>query len=166
MIGFMGVGKTTLGRAVAERLSMPFVDLDEAIERTAGMTICEIFAQEGEAGFREREAACLGQVVATTTRAIVATGGGTFANETNRRLMEQAGRTVWLKASSKALLERAREGSAHRPMWRSDETARELLAERQRHYRLAELHVELDDERPEAAVDRLHRLLAPFCENA
>lgn len=164
LIGFMGAGKTTLGREIARRLSLPFFDLDEEIEREAGLSVMEIFDRFGEPGFRRREQASLKSLIERRDRGVIATGGGAFTQPENRELMERSGRTVWLNVSTDAIL--ARGSSRTRPLWRSDEEARTLMALRLPEYRLAQLQLRLTDETVEEGVDRLHRLLAPYCNNA
>ncbi|GIX30032.1 MAG: shikimate kinase [Porticoccaceae bacterium] len=107
LVGPMGVGKTTIGRLVAQRLGRPFVDLDEEIEARAGADIPWIFDVEGEEGFRRREAALLAEV-AQKRGWVVATGGGVVLRADNRRLMRQSGVVVFLDASVEQLYRRTR----------------------------------------------------------
>ncbi|HEY6066038.1 MAG TPA: thiamine phosphate synthase, partial [Thermoanaerobaculia bacterium] len=95
LVGFMGSGKTVIGRRIAERLGVPFVDLDLEIERTSGLTVRAIFETAGEAAFREREAAFLGGTEALEN-AVVATGGGSWMSEGNRRTILRRGTPVYL----------------------------------------------------------------------
>lgn len=105
LVGLMGVGKSTVGRALAERLGRPFVDLDEAVVAAAGRPVAQLFAEEGEAGFRAREAAVLAEVLGAGAAAVVATGGGAvLCGRSRDRLAGQA--TVWLRASPPVLAER------------------------------------------------------------
>jgi shikimate kinase len=157
LVGFMGTGKTTLGRAVADRMGLPFVDLDERIEAASGMTVAEIFAAEGEAGFRRRESDALRRWVSTGEPAVVATGGGAFAIEENRVLMKSSGVVVWLDVPVGELLERI-EG-ADRPLWSSPEEVRTLHGRREGSYREAHRRLALGGVGPEEAAERLHLLL-------
>ena len=95
LIGMMGCGKSTVGRLLAERMRLPLIDLDEEIARAAGKTIPEIFAQEGEAGFRARETAALERALARED-GVIATGGGIVTRAENIRMMREKGFVVWL----------------------------------------------------------------------
>ena len=105
LIGYRGAGKSTVARLLAERLGWDWVDTDEAIEASRGKTIREIFAIEGEHGFRTAESALLAEVCKSEHR-VVATGGGLVLAEANRRLMGMAGRVVWLHADAATLWKR------------------------------------------------------------
>lgn len=96
LIGYRGTGKSTVGRLISQRLDLPFVDSDDEIERRAGQSIAEIFASEGEAGFRDREAEIV-RDLAAQDRTIVALGGGSVLREVNQIAISQ-GRVVWLQA--------------------------------------------------------------------
>lgn len=115
LIGFMGSGKTTLGRALAAATGLRFIDLDEYIEEQSGATVREIFATRGEAAFREIERATLLEV-SRMDDVIVACGGGTPCFGSNMELMNTTGLTVLLEASFPRLLERLTEGRAKRPL--------------------------------------------------
>jgi shikimate kinase len=95
LIGPRGSGKTTVGRALAARLGWAFADADEHVEAAAGQTIAAIFAAEGEAGFRDREAAALAELCGHTDH-VVATGGGAVLRPANRELLRRSGFVVWL----------------------------------------------------------------------
>jgi shikimate kinase len=160
LVGFMGTGKTTLGRQVAERMGLPFVDLDERIERSSGVSVPEIFAREGEDGFRRRESQALGELVEELEHFVVATGGGAFTVEANRRLMKSEGVVVWLDVPIGEVLARiARIESSERPLWKTPEEVRALHERRQGSYRKAHHRLALDGAEPSEAVERLHRLL-------
>lgn len=105
LIGYMGCGKTTLGEVLAQQMGVPFIDLDEYIERQQGMTIVEIFAREGEERFRQLEAAALGEVAAMDG-VIIACGGGTPCHGNNMTLMNEMGVTVWLTTSPERITAR------------------------------------------------------------
>lgn len=145
LLGLPGAGKTTLGRRLATHYGRPFLDLDAAIAADAGCAIPAIFAAEGEAGFRTREAAMLRQVLAAPGPPLVlAAGGGTPCFHDNMTLLNAAGFTVWLDVPVPALAARlAAAGSASRPLLAAAEAPekwlRETLAARQRFYQLARL---------------------------
>ena len=135
LVGFMGSGKTSVGKILAERLGAPFVDLDETISRKAGRTIAEIFREHGEVGFRAHERAALREVLESSTPLVLATGGGTFADASMRRWVRTVARTVYLKASPEVLFARIGAGSARavRPLLAGPDplaTIRRLLTER------------------------------------
>ncbi len=141
LVGFMGSGKSTVGRRLAERLSMPFVDLDDEIERTSGKTIRALFEQSGEEAFRLREAAFL-EGTESLPAAVIATGGGCFAQEANRRRIARLGTSVFLDASLAAVRERLR-GKTDRPLFQTPEQLAGLFAAREPFYRMARVCVNL-----------------------
>lgn len=113
LIGMMGSGKSTVGALIAARARVPFVDLDAAIVAAAGIEVPEIFATEGEAGFRERETAAL--LEAADAGAVVACGGGVVLAEQNVRVMRSRGPVVWLEADPAELAVRLGTGEG-RPL--------------------------------------------------
>lgn len=110
LIGYRGSGKTTIGKLLAVRLDRPSIDCDDLIEQAAGQTIREIFASEGEAGFRDREQAAIEQLAAEAVAqpAVVALGGGAVLREANRAAICRSGRRVWLTAPPHVLASRIR----------------------------------------------------------
>lgn len=107
LVGMMGSGKTTIGRALAMHLGKVFVDSDEEIQQRTGVTITHIFDIEGEAGFRQREAAAIRDLVGRDNM-VLATGGGAVLAEQNRALLKQNGIVIYLKASVHDLWQRTR----------------------------------------------------------
>ncbi len=105
LIGYRGTGKTTVARLAAVRLGWDWCDADEVIEEQAGKTIRAIFAEEGEAGFRDREAAVLAELC-RRDRHVIATGGGVVLRPENRARLREAGRVVWLTADAETLWQR------------------------------------------------------------
>lgn len=98
IVGYRGTGKTSVARLVAQRLGWQAVDVDDQIERAAGMTVAEIFARQGEDAFRDYEQRVLHDALALD-RAVVSTGGGTLGRDANRRAVKQATHVVWLTAT-------------------------------------------------------------------
>ncbi len=113
----MGTGKSVVGRLLAKKLRRPFLDLDERIERQAGRSIAELFATEGEAGFRKRETHVV-QKVAALKNHIIATGGGVMLNEDNVRALKRSGLLVCLTASPEMIFERTSASVHARPLLR------------------------------------------------
>lgn len=117
LIGLMGAGKTTVGQNCARGLGRAFVDTDAVVEANAGETVPEIFAREGEAGFRARERAALVDALAAPEPLVIACGGGAILDPENRRTVRDRGFVVWLQASPEVLAERVeRDGVDARPM--------------------------------------------------
>jgi shikimate kinase len=140
LVGMMGSGKSAVGRAAAERLGEPFVDLDEEITAAAGRPISAVFADEGEACFRAAEAEAVAAVAGR--RAVVAVGGGAVLTERSRRLMRETGTVVWLDAEVGELVARVGGGQG-RPLLAGPDTAgtlAALAAERRPAYRAAAHH--------------------------
>ena len=156
LTGFMGSGKTTAGRRLAERLGMPFVDLDQEVERRAEMTVREIFERQGEPSFRRLEAEALRALLAEPDL-VVATGGGTMAFEANARLIQASGLSVWLNPSFATIVARiGGRGKADRPLFKDEVEALALYRERLPAYRRADLTLDIaPDEGPEEIAARL-----------
>ena len=106
LIGYRGSGKTTVGRALADRLGWGFVDTDQQIEETAGRTIRDIFAESGETTFRDLETAAIEQVAGLAAASVISLGGGAVLRERNRHILSHSGRCVWLRAPAELLYER------------------------------------------------------------
>lgn len=105
LTGYRGSGKTSVGKLLGQRLSRPVIDLDDRIEAAAGMSIREIFEEEGEAGFRDRESVAL-RMAGVELPSVISLGGGAILREENRRLIAATGFCVWLKADIDTVLER------------------------------------------------------------
>ena len=141
LVGFMGSGKSVVGRALAELAGLPFVDTDEAVTRREGMAIEEIFRRRGEGAFREAEWNVL-QGLEDGGPAVVATGGGLFLGVENRRLVRRLGRSVWLDVPLEIAAHRVGPGTG-RPLWREDPLMLRALFERRRAaYALADARVD------------------------
>lgn len=105
LIGYRGCGKSSIGQRLASRLGRPFIDTDREVEREAKATIAEIFAQEGESGFRDRETRALQNAIALPP-SVIATGGGMILRPENREMMKRHGLVFWLQASPEELWQR------------------------------------------------------------
>ena len=120
LIGFMGSGKSTVGRELNHRLGYPLVDMDHAIERKAGKPITAIFAEDGEQAFRDMETWLLEELMdPAAPRRIISTGGGVIGREGNRALLRQLGYVVWLHAPLALILERTAK-NRERPLLHTD----------------------------------------------
>ncbi|MDP3408702.1 shikimate kinase [Bosea sp. (in: a-proteobacteria)] len=141
LVGMMGSGKSSVGRRLATRLGLPFVDADTEIETAAGMTISEIFAQRGETEFRNGERRVISRILTTRAPLVLATGGGAFMNAETRARIADLGISIWLKAEPEVLMRRVRKRS-NRPLLQTadpEATLRAMLAEREPVYALSDL---------------------------
>jgi shikimate kinase len=155
LVGFMGAGKSTVGRALATRLGIPFVDLDEAFEALSGATVRRAFEERGEAWFREREAELLRGTEALPD-AVVALGGGTFTFPENRAVVQRLGRSFFLHVPFDVVAARLGTKAADRPLYRSLEEARALYEARLASYRLSDGVLLLEgDEGVDSVVERI-----------
>lgn len=147
LIGYMGAGKTTLGRPLAEKLQVPFIDLDAAIEAREGRTIRQLFIEVGEAVFREKERDCL-QSGDFPEQFVMATGGGAPCFFDNMDWMNRQGVTIYLRADPLTIASRLEDQREERPLLRSlskeelPEFVRNRLRERDIYYMKAELVLE------------------------
>ncbi|SNZ21490.1 shikimate kinase [Cohaesibacter gelatinilyticus] len=153
LIGLMGAGKTTIGRRLAKRLSIPFRDADHEIEAAANLSVAEIFSQHGEAHFRDGEKKVIARLLEQGTH-VLATGGGAWMNEETRSTVKGRGVSVWLKAEFDILMERVRRRS-HRPLLQDPDpegVMHRLIDERYPVYAEADLTVMSRDVPHEAIV--------------
>ena len=141
LIGFMGTGKSAVGRALAGRLQWRHRDTDTEIEREIGCSVADCFAAEGEAAFRQRETAMLARLLTdlSSDRSILSTGGGTPLRPENTALLQQIGTVVWLQASPEAILSRIGSNLSSRPLLADyldnpKERIEGILAARSAHY--------------------------------
>lgn len=116
LIGFMGTGKSAIGRALAKRLRARYVDTDAEIEKDTGKRVAELFAEQGEAAFRRMETMLLMRLVNELGPMVVATGGGTPLRDDNVQLLKKIGPIVWLTAPTQTILGRVRRNLQKRPM--------------------------------------------------
>jgi shikimate kinase len=161
LVGMMGAGKTTLGRTLAHRLDMEFVDTDRILVERTGVPVATIFEIEGEAGFRQRESGALAEV-AQRSGCVVATGGGIVLDPENRRVMRDNGTVIYLRARLEFLWERTRH-DASRPLLATENpraTLEDLLAKRDGLYReCANIVVDSGSQSTATLVNRVLALL-------
>jgi shikimate kinase len=163
VVGFMGSGKSTVGRVLAHRLGWNFFDTDDEIEAAEKSSIAAIFDTRGEAEFRRIESLIIGQHVRWIEHgrpAVLALGGGAFVNPANRELLLSHGIAIWLDCPLEMVKRRVAEAS-HRPLARDLEKFAALYAARQESYALADLRVSIESDDPAAAVESIlsHPLL-------
>lgn len=156
MIGLMGCGKSAIGRRLASRLSLPFVDADEEIEKVAGMTIADIFATYGEAHFRDREAKVIERLLGQGPQ-VLATGGGAFMSEQTRHAIAEQGISIWLRAELPVLMRRVLKRNTRPLLKTADPEAvmRRLMEERYPFYVRADIVVESRDMPHEVIVGEI-----------
>ena len=169
LIGMMGAGKSTIGRRLAARLRLPFVDADSEIELAhAGMTIPEIFAEHGEPYFRDGEARVIARLL-DQGPGVLATGGGAVLREETRRRIRDKAISIWLKADADIILRRVKR-RADRPLLQTADpaaTVRQLLDQREPIYRSADITIASRDVPHERIVDEcVAALHGRLCEGA
>ncbi len=160
LVGFMGSGKSTVGRLLAERLGWEFVDLDADIEAQQHSTIAEIFARQGEERFRQIEREALRRRVRGIQRGqatVLALGGGAFAQPDNCELLADNGVTIWLDCTLETARRRVEQDS-NRPLARDPQKFDQLYQERRAHYARADYRIEVAGDDPEAVVEAILQL--------
>jgi shikimate kinase len=150
LVGMMGAGKSSVGRRLAGRLGIPFVDADSEIEAAAGMTIPEIFARHGEPYFRAGEARVIARLLESGPQ-VLATGGGAMMDENTRALIRDKGVSIWLKADLDVLLKRTKRRN-DRPL---AEKIKDLLPLREPVYAQSDIVVQSRDEPHDIIVDEI-----------
>jgi shikimate kinase len=156
LVGLMGAGKTNIGRRLAARLKLPFVDADHEIEAAAGETIEEIFKHQGEAAFREGERRVIRRLLDGPVQ-VLATGGGAFMDPETRARIRERGISVWLRADLELLLQRVAR-RANRPLLKRGDPRRilaELMERRHPVYAEADLTVDSVDGPPELTLQKV-----------
>jgi shikimate kinase/3-dehydroquinate synthase len=168
LVGMMGAGKTSVGKRLAAKLGLPFVDADAEIEAGAQLTIPEIFERFGEAYFREGERKVIARLLSSGPH-VLAAGGGAFMNKTTRDNIAANGVSIWLKPDVAVLLARVRK-KTNRPLLKTadpEQTLRRLLDERSPTYALADITIESRDGPHDVVVDlALRRLAEALCDAA
>jgi shikimate kinase len=156
LIGYMGVGKSSIGSVLARKMKRNFVDLDERVESSAGKRIPEIFRTEGEKGFRKRESETLAELV-KEEEAVIACGGGTPCFHENLRIMKESGTLVHLTAEPGTVLQRTRKDPQERPRIQGmeEEELRAHMEERQPCYEEAGIRLKTDELPPDALAERI-----------
>lgn len=153
----MGAGKTTVGRSLAERLGVSYLDSDEQVEHNTGRTVPEIWVADGEAAFRAEEKKALVQAATSPGPAVVSVAGGAVLDPENRRLLREAGTVVWLRAAVDTLAARVGDGRG-RPLLseRPEETLHRLDRDRRPLYEdVADVIVDVDGIGPDDVVERI-----------
>jgi len=164
LVGMMGVGKSSIGRRLASRLGIPFVDADAEIEKAAGMSIADIFARHGEADFRSGEARVIARLLDAGPQ-VLATGGGAVMNADTRVAIKAKGVSIWLSAEFDVLMRRVNKRRHERPMLQTADpaaTLRALLAAREPVYAQADLTVQSREVPHDAIVAEIMAALARF----
>jgi shikimate kinase len=161
LVGLMGAGKSSIGRRLAQRLKVPFVDADCEIELAAGATVEEIFERHGEAAFRDGERRVIARLLDGPAH-VLATGGGAFMDPATRALMRERAVSIWLRAELELLLPRVTRRN-NRPLLKAGEpraVLERLMAERYPIYAEADLTVDTLDGPPEVTLERVIAALA------
>jgi shikimate kinase len=156
LVGMMGAGKTSMGRRLSARLTVPFRDADHEIEAAAGLTVSEIFEKFGEPYFRDGERRVIARLLGEPPH-VLATGGGAFMDPCTRDAMKDKAFTVWLKAPIHVLLARVKKRDT-RPLLRNGnpkETIENLLALREPVYALADMTLECTDESHQVPLEKI-----------
>jgi shikimate kinase len=162
LVGMMGVGKTSIGRKLAERLGLPFVDADEEIEKAAGLSVAEIFERFGEEYFRDGERRVIARLIEGNAK-VIATGGGAFINDETRALILSQTHSIWLNADIDVLVERVSRRS-HRPLLVGRDPRSvliELGKKRDPIYAQAEIHASSDISPHGVTVEQIMKALFP-----
>lgn len=155
LIGFMGTGKSTVGKYLAYKLGYQFIDTDSEIEKVTGKEISQIFAEKGEAFFREVESSVLERLIKYNNNIVMATGGGIVLSAKNRQIIEENTRAFLLKASCEVIYERVKE-EKHRPLLAVDNPLlriKEILNERNALYNFFDNKIDTDGKSVEEIVE-------------
>src|SRR5438067_8377622 len=165
LVGLMGVGKSTVGRRLAKRLGLPFVDSDSAIEDAAGYTAAEVFERYGEQDFRDGERRLVARLIDGEIR-VIATGGGAYVDARTRQLLNERAITVWLDAPVEILAERTSRRDTRALLRKGDPKAvlQKLSEERRPSYAEAHIHVRSGDGAHKDVVDAIIAALENYLE--
>ena len=157
LVGFMGVGKSTTGKVLAQRLGCRYVDSDERVKERTGLTVPELFAQRGEPAFRAEESEVLREACQAVDGVVVGVAGGAVLDPANRALMRTTGTVVWLRARLETIVQRVGDGRS-RPILGDDPAAavRRLYPQREPLYaELADVVVDVDDVGPDQVAGEI-----------
>lgn len=163
LIGMMGSGKSTIGKKLAARLHVPFVDADAELEKAEGMTIPEMFAAHGEAWFRAKEKITIAKLL-NGPNSVIATGGGAVMDAMTRKLIREKAVAVWLKAEVPTLFARVAKDK-NRPLLQKPDPQQELarlLTAREAFYAEAPIHHRTDERGANETLDELVKKLAAY----
>ena len=168
LTGFMGSGKSTIGKKLARRMSRQFFDADDEIEEKTGKEIKDIFAEEGETAFREYEQEAVARIAALPKPTVISLGGGALISEKNLLLVKQSGYLIYIKSSAEEIWKRIRH-STRRPLlrhenqsWSKEDYVRriaELLLQREHGYQKADLIIDRDGKEADEVADLLYKKL-------
>lgn len=157
LVGFMGAGKTTVGRALAEHLECDFFDLDALIEANAGRSVQAIFSELGEAEFRRLEHEAI-RDCGNRFRAVIALGGGAYVSAENRAFVRTMGQTIWLDCPLEICLRRI-SGDNSRPMLGGNKEMGELLEARRDAYAMADIVVQTGELSPDRLAEQIAQVI-------
>ncbi|GAB6072554.1 shikimate kinase [Venenivibrio stagnispumantis] len=158
LIGFMGSGKSTIGRLLAEKLNMKFIDIDKEIEKKEGKSIKDIFKEKGESYFRELERKEI-ELFSEKSGYVVSTGGGLGANKDNMEKMKKNGIVIWLDVSLEEVLKRCG-NDKNRPLLQLPfEELKKLYEERKKIYSLADIHINVNSKTPQEILKEIYENL-------
>ena len=163
LVGIMGAGKSTVGKILADRLGMRFIDADQEIERAAGCTITDFFEKYGEVEFRKGEERVISRILAGEP-CVLATGGGAFMSEATRLLIKKIATSVWLRVSFEVLAERL-EKRSDRPLLQThdpQQTLKALIKKRYPVYNHADLLVNAEDDGVDITVSKVVECLSDY----
>ena len=164
LVGIMGAGKSTVGKILADRLGMQFIDADQEIERAAGCTITDFFEKYGEVEFRKGEERVISRILAGEP-CVLATGGGAFMSEATRLLIKKMATSVWLRVSFEVLAKRL-EKRSDRPLLQTtdpQQTLKALIKKRYPIYNDADFIVDAENDGVDITVSKVVECLGDYC---
>lgn len=165
LVGLMGAGKSVVGRRLAQRLHVPFVDADTEIEKAAGLSVADIFASLGEDAFRDGERKVMARLL-DGEPCVLAAGGGAFMAEETRHRIRRRGISIWLRADLDLLVRRTA-GRSHRPLLNQGDPRAKLatlMDQRYPTYAEADIIIDADDESPDATTARVLQALGSWLD--